>query len=194
MGQKTRAAAKEKIDAAKRKKSLMRDILEIVIPALLIFLIVRAFFFESRWVPSPSMIPTIDLRDRFLENKLVYRFRAPRRGEIIVFHPPALAIGGAGKSSDFVKRVVGLPGETIDIRAGKVYVNGALLAEPYIAQENMDYLSFGPYRAPEGHLFVMGDNRRQSRDSRYWLYVPIKNVDGKAFWRYWPLNHISVLR
>ncbi|MGE5550724.1 MAG: signal peptidase I [Bacteroidota bacterium] len=191
---KTTCGRQSSTPKAKPKKSFLRDMLEVIIPAVLIFLVVRTFFFESRWVPSPSMVPTIEERDRFLENKLVYRFRTPRRGEIVVFHPPAAALVGSVRKDDFVKRVIGLPGETIDIRDGRVYINGKLLPEPYVPEDEMDYLDFGPFSVPEGHLFMLGDNRRQSRDSRYWGYLPLKNVDGKAMWRFWPLNRISILR
>lgn len=177
-----------------RPKSPLRDILEVIVPAFIIFLVVRTFFFESRWVPTPSMVPTIMERERFIENKIVYRFRRPRRGEIIVFHPPAGAMPGGVRRDDLVKRVVGLPGETVEIKDGTVYIDGRRLPEPYVKPENRDYLSFGPFHVPAGHLFVLGDNRRQSRDSRYWLYLPLKNVTGKAFWRFWPPNRLSILR
>ncbi|MGE5528895.1 MAG: signal peptidase I [Patescibacteria group bacterium] len=191
----------------RKKKSFLRDFLEVVIPAVLIFLVVRAFLFEARWVPSPSMVPTIEEQDRFLENKIVYRFRQPKRGEIVVFHPPEAAVAGTSLDEDFVKRVIGLPGDRISIRAGRVYLTKrgekkeTLLDEPYVPVDGMDYKSFpGPgspkpyYEVPEGHLFVMGDNRLRSNDSRYWGYLPIRNVDGKAFWRFWPLGRISLLR
>jgi len=176
------------------KKSMVREVLEVLLPAVVIFLIVRTFAFESRFVPSPSMVPTINEQEQFLENKLVYRFRKPSQGEIIVFHPPAEAVLGTGKKDDFVKRVIGLPGEIVDIRNGKVYINGKLLKEPYVPVEEMDYLSFPAFQVPKDALFVMGDNRRQSRDSRYWGCVPLQSVDGKAFWRFWPLNRISLLK
>ncbi|MGE5598286.1 MAG: signal peptidase I, partial [Bacteroidota bacterium] len=159
--------------AKSRQKSVLRDVLEVIVPAFLIFLVVRTFFFESRWVPSPSMIPALMERDRFIENKIVYRFRRPRRGEIIVFHPPEGAVPGPMRGDDLVKRVVGLPGETVEIRDGQVYIDGRRLNEPYVRPENQDYLDFGPFHVPAGHLFVLGDNRRQSRDSRYWLYLPL---------------------
>lgn len=183
-----------------RKKSMLRDILEVIVPAFLIFLVVRTFFFETRWVPSPSMVPTLEMRDRFIENKLIYRFREPRRGEIIVFEPPEAAVPPGYRRDDFVKRIVGLPGETINIRSGKIYISNGrdgeevLLPEPYVEPHRMDHLSFGPFVLGEDEYFVLGDNRRESRDSRYWGAVPRKSISGKAFWRFWPLRRMSILR
>ncbi|MGQ9778906.1 MAG: signal peptidase I [Bacillota bacterium] len=199
MAEKKTQAKKVRRQESKRK-SLFRDFLEVVIPAFLIFLVVRTFFFEARWVPSPSMVPTLQERDFFLENKLVYRFRAPRRGEIVVFHPPQRALPpGTTRSEDFVKRIIGLPGETVRISDGKVYIKPKegpefLLAEPYIDPDRRDYGDFGPFIVGRDEYFVLGDNRRQSRDSRYWGCVPRRNISGKAFWRFWPPWRISLLR
>ena len=199
MAEKRTAAGKAAKKKEPRRKSFFRDFLEVVIPAFLIFLVVRTFFFEARWVPSPSMMPTLQRRDFFLENKLVYRFRPPRRGEIIVFHPPRAALlPGTAQSEDFVKRIIGLPGEVVRIRGGKVHIRpkGAaefVLAEPYVDPERLDYGDFGPITVGPDEYFVLGDNRRQSRDSRYWGCVPRKNVSGKAFWRFWPPARISLL-
>ncbi len=200
MARNKRPPAKEASGKTKRDKGLLRDTLEVIIPAFLIFLVVKTFLFEARVVPTPSMVPTIELRDRFLENKVVYWFRPPRRGEIVVFHPPAAAVPPGVRRDDFVKRIVGLPGETVTIRAGRVYLKKPgetrerLLPEPYVEPERMDYLDFGPFVLGKDEYMLLGDNRRESRDSRYWGSVPRKSIDGKAFWRFWPPNRISILR
>lgn len=194
-----RSPDRGKTGATRKSPNLLRDALEVVVPAFLIFLVVKTFLFEARWVPSPSMVPTIELRDRFLENKMVYWFRNPQRGEIIVFHPPAVAVPPGTKAEDFVKRVVGLPGEVVEIRAGRVYIKkpgearAELLPEPYVKADRLDYLDFGPFVLGKDQYLVLGDNRRQSRDSRYWGYVPRKSIDGKAIWRFWPPGRMSLL-
>ncbi len=200
MAQNKQSPAKRPSKTNNPGKGLLRDTLEVIIPAFLIFLVVRFFFFESRVVPTPSMVPTIEMGERFLENKVVYWFRSPQRGEIVVFHPPAAAIPPGYKREDFVKRLIGLPGETVTIRAGLVYLKKTgeteerLLPEPYVQPDRLDYLDFGPFVLGKDEYLLLGDNRRQSRDSRYWGTVSRKSIDGKAFWRFWPPSRISILR
>jgi signal peptidase I len=171
-------------------KRFMRDIVEVVVPAVILFLIIHTFFLESRFVPSPSMVPTIEVQDRFLLNKTAYWFKTPQRFEIIIFKPPT----EAGSREDFVKRVIGLPGETIRVHRGVVYINGEPLREPFISPDRAPIQEFGPYIIPDGHLFMMGDNRNNSQDSRYWGPLPLKNVKGQAWWRFWPLNRMGVIK
>lgn len=168
----------------------VRDVVEVVVPAIILFLIIRAFFLESRFVPSPSMVPTIQVQDRFLLNKTAYWFKTPQRFQIVVFKPPARA----GVKDDFVKRIIGLPGETIKIHGGVVYINDQPLTEPYISPDRAPIGEFGPYIIPEGNVFVMGDNRNNSQDSRYWGPLPLKNIKGEAWLRFWPLNRAGVIK
>ena len=154
------------------------------------------------------MVPTLRHGDRVLVNRLVYRFHPPRRGDVIVFSDPnpetaphrsppsafwhwlTQGIGfGSGDRTDFIKRVIGLPGETVEIQSGRVFIDGVPLKEPYLSAE-ADLRSYGPYHVPAGDLFVMGDNRAHSDDSRGSLgFVPINNVIGRAFAIVWPPGH-----
>ncbi len=171
-------------------KQFVRDILEVVVPAVVLFLVIHSFFLESRFVPSPSMVPTIEVQDRFLLNKTAYWFKTPQRYDVIIFKPPV----EAGSSEDFVKRVIGLPGETLRVHGGVVYINNKPLPEPYITPDRAPISEFGPMIIPEGQLFMMGDNRNNSQDSRYWGTLPIKDVKGQAWWRFWPLNRMGLIR
>lgn len=171
-------------------KLFIKDIVEVVVPAVILFLIIHTFFLEARYVPSPSMVPTIEVQDRFLSNKTAYWFKEPKRFEIIVFKPPE----AAGSKDDFVKRIIGLPGEKIEVEKGIVYINDQPLTESFISPERVPRADFGPWTIPEGQLFVMGDNRNNSQDSRYWGTLPIENIKSKAWWRFWPLNRVGWVR
>lgn len=186
-------------------KKIVREILEVIVPALLLFLVLRTFVVEARYVPSPSMRPTIIEWDRFLVEKVSYYFREPRRGDIVVFHPTAQASNLAKAEQlshgervvgldDFIKRIIGLPGETIEITRGKVLINGTPLAEVYISPDRRPIYEFGPVTVGANEYFVLGDNRNQSWDSHYWGSVPRKNIVGRAFWRFWPLNRMGIMR
>ena len=179
-----------------------------IVLALLLAMFIRTFFIQAFKIPSGSMIPTLLVGDHILVNKLVYgvrnpitrnvwiKGRIPRRKEVIVFIFPE------NPKLDFIKRVIGLPGDRIEIRDKKVYVNGKLLKEPYVQHTDPNILpasisprdNFGPVVVPQGHLFVMGDNRDQSYDSRFWGFVPIRDVKGKAFIIYfsWDKKHFRI--
>jgi signal peptidase I len=142
---------------------------------------------QSFLVEGSSMYPTLNDRERLFVNKLVYRFREPRRGEIVVFRYPA------NPRKNFIKRVIGIPGDTVSIRGGQVFVNGVPLDEPYI-NEPM-YGTYSGVVVPEDTVFVLGDNRNNSQDSRDRSvgFVPYMNIVGEAFVRYWPLARISIV-
>lgn len=173
-----------------KDRKLIKDILEVIVPAIILFLVVRTFIFEVRIVPSGSMSPTIIENDRFIAGKVTLKFRAPRRGEILVFKPPA----SAQFSTDYVKRVIGLPGETWEMREGAVYINGERLEEPYLPKNVKIYGNFSPVKIPEDHYFMMGDNRNSSEDSRYWGFMPARNIRGRAVFRLWPLNRFGAIK
>lgn len=157
-----------------------------ILLALVISLTFRVYVAEARWVPSESMLPTIRVGDRLIIDKLTYRFREPRRGEIITFRSPP----SSGLDEVMIKRVIGLPGDTICIKSGTVYLNGKPLTEPYELDRPIQ--DYGPVTVPSGSLFVMGDNRNNSFDSRYWGCVPRKLVEGRAWARYYPFNSIRL--
>jgi signal peptidase I len=168
----------------------LRDILEVLVPAVILYLIISTFFLQSREVPSASMVPTIEEHDRFLLNKTAYWFHKPKRFDIVVFKPPV----AAGSTLPFVKRVIGLPGETIKISQGVVYINNRPLNEPYLKPDRTPNYDFGPYIIPEDQVIVLGDNRRNSHDSHVWGPLPLKNVEGHAWWRYWPVDRMGLVK
>jgi signal peptidase I len=132
---------------------------------------------EVRYTPSESMLPTLQVGDRLIVEKVGYRFRSPQRGDIIVFKaPPALIVQNI--HDDFTKRIIGLPGDMIAIKNGQVFVNGNAIAEPYI-QVPPTY-NYGPVTVPTDHYFVLGDNRNHSYDSHFWGFVPRQNIMGRA--------------
>jgi signal peptidase I len=165
--------------------------------------VVQAWVVKPYRIPTGSMEPTLDVGDRVLVNRLVYRVHGPHRGDIIVFHPP-----GHGNTAErgvrseasvtYIKRVIGLPGETLQITGGIVTVckpagqNCHLLKEPYTAG-SLTAPRYGPYTVPQGDYFVMGDNRGDSLDSRYWGPLPRHNIIGEAFLIYWPPDRIGLL-
>jgi signal peptidase I len=151
------------------------------------------------------MRPTIIEWDRFLVEKVSYRFRPPKRGDIVVFHPTDKANALANEEhlrrgeravnlDDFIKRIIGLPGETVAISEGKVWIDGHPLAEEYISAERRPIYEYGPVTISPDEYLVLGDNRNQSWDSHYWGFVPRKNIVGRAFWRFWPLKRMGTIR
>ena len=149
---------------------------------------IRTFVAEARYIPSSSMEPTLLINDRLIIEKLSYRFTEPERGDVIVFNPTENL-----KQQDFheafIKRIIGLPGEKVLVRGGKVYINNQPLQEKYI-EEKPEY-DYGPVSVPEGHYLVLGDNRNNSYDSHYWGFVPKENIIGRAFVRFWPPQRIG---
>lgn len=164
--------------------------------AVLVAVIIRAGVAEARVVPTPSMVPTVQPGDRLLVEKIAYRFTGPSRGDIIVFEPPfglpaSFLQKMTGMEDDYLKRVIGLPGDTLEVKNGQVLVNGQPLVEPYI-QEAPQYV-MQPVKVPEGKLFVLGDNRNNSNDSHAWGFLDVSAVHGRAVARFWPLNRVSAL-
>ncbi|MGQ4649507.1 signal peptidase I [Lyngbya aestuarii] len=160
---------------------------------------IRSLVAEARYIPSESMVPTLQINDRLIIDKLSYRFTDPQRGDVVVFMPPdqaGLCLNPQSKKpvapkEAFIKRIIGLPGETVKVKGEKVYINGKPLQEKYIS-ELTDY-DYGPVTVPDNSYLVLGDNRNNSCDGHYWGYVPRQNIIGKAIVRFWPLNRIGAL-
>ncbi|NEP60218.1 MAG: signal peptidase I [Symploca sp. SIO2G7] len=166
------------------------DNVQIIAIALALALLIRAFVAEPRYIPSDSMLPTLEAGDRVVVEKISYLFRPPAPGEIIVFNPPLqLQIRGYDSDQAFIKRVVGTPGKTIAVQGGKVYLNNTPLAEDYIAEPPK--YQMGLVNVPNEQFFVMGDNRNNSNDSHVWGFLPKQNVIGRACFRFWPLSRIG---
>lgn len=172
--------------AVRRTGRLLREVAETVLIAVLLALVVRAFLVESFEVQGHSMEPTLHDGERLLVNKFLYRFQDPTRGDIVVFRYPL------GTERDFIKRVIGVPGDRVRIEEGRVFVNGELLEEPYVARR--DGYSMPERVVPPGHLFVLGDNRGNSEDSRIFGFVPLHLLVGKAMVVYWPPEGARILR
>jgi signal peptidase I len=179
--------------AVKKKLPLFLDfLLQLLLCLVLVFGVVKPFVVEPFYIPSPSMVPTLEIGDRVLVNKFVYRFSDPQRGDIIVFR--SVAEGGV----DLIKRVVGRPGDKVELRHGQVFLNGQRQNEPYVVNKpcvsgRPKTCSYGPVTVPEGHYFVMGDNRANSEDSRFIGPVPKKTIVGEAFLRLWPPGRVGLL-
>ncbi len=161
---------------------------------LLVALLLRWAVLEPRWIPSGSMLPTLQLQDRILVEKLRPRLsNTLPLGTIVVFHaPPALVQAGYDPRAALIKRVVGRPGDAIAVRDGQLWRNGEPVVEPW-RREPIDY-SFGPVTVPAGTLLVLGDNRNASLDSHLWGPLPEQAVIGTAVLRYWPLNRVGAIR
>jgi signal peptidase I len=167
-----------------------RENVQVIAIALFLALFIRAFVAEPRYIPSDSMLPTLEVGDRLVVEKISYHFHPPARGEIVVFDPPQqLQIQGYAKDQAFIKRVIGTPGETVQIQNGKVYLNSIPLKEDYIAEPPKYQME--AVRVPEDQLFVMGDNRNNSNDSHVWGFLPKQNIIGHACYRFWPLSRIG---
>lgn len=163
--------------------------------AALLAVFIRAFIFGPYKIPTGSMRPTLIEGDRIFVDKLSYRFHEPVRGDVIVFKYPL------DPKKDFVKRLVGLPGETLEIKDGKIYIEGKPLEDKPFSNfyyENRNDWSYGKvgvaFTIPQNHYFAMGDNSGHSSDSRYWGFVPKSNMVGKAFLIWWPPKRIRLVR
>lgn len=204
----------DKAEGEKRRGVLgfLRELPVLVILAFALAVLIKTFLFQAFYIPSGSMEPTLDPGDRVLVNKLAYRFGDIHRGDVIVFENPTPSeepdrnpVSGffvwLGRSlgisppadEDFIKRVIALPGETVEIKDGQVFIDGEKIREPYLPKRQMG--DFGPERIPDGELFVLGDNRNNSNDSRFALgNIPEDRIVGKAFVKIWPPSRIGWLR
>jgi signal peptidase I len=185
----SRRARRERRNNASKKSGggVLEFLIILLVSFVLVFGFVRPFVVEAFWIPSASMVPTLKYGDRVLVNKFIYRFTEPQRGDIIVFK----SVEGDGQ--DLIKRVVGVPGDEIAVRGGKLFVNGESQKEPYVNKKYPDRSFYAPTTVPKDHVFAMGDNRANSQDSRIFGPVPEKNIEGEAFLRFWPPDRIGGL-
>jgi len=161
-----------------------------IFSALPAFLI-RKFVAEARYIPSGSMLPTLQINDRLIIDKWSYRSQAPQRGDIVLFSPTE-ALKQQNFKDAFISRLIGIPGDKVEVKGGKVYVNNQPLEENYI-EEAPDY-QLGPVTVPANSYFVLGDNRNNSYDSHYWGFVPRENIIGKATKRFWPPERSGAIK
>ena len=184
--------AQDGIPPARRKSALaavacwMRDLLLSVVIAIVVIL----FVYQPVKVEGTSMMPALQDQERIFINKFVYRFGIGKieRGDMVVFWYPQ------DPNKSYIKRVIGTPGDRVEVSDGIVYVNGKALAESYVPPEYRDHSSFPLTRVPDGDYFVLGDHRSSSNDSRSWGWVPRRYIYGKAVFIYWPLENMGLLR
>jgi signal peptidase I len=168
------------------------DALQPVVMAFAIFMMIYMFLAQPHKVDGRSMYPNFEDQEYILTDKITYRKSDPIRGDVIVFHAPP------PYDSDFIKRIIGMPGETIMLQGGYVYINGTRLEEIYLPSEystgEKSFLRDGvPYKIPENYYIVMGDNRSFSSDSREWGPISRNAIVGKAWFRYWPVNRLGLV-
>lgn len=177
----------------KKIYSLFLDVAQTFLMAASIFLVIYIFIFRPFQVSGESMFPTFKNKEYILTNLIGLRFDSPHRGDVIVFKAPS------DEEKDFIKRVIGEPGDTVMLKDGLVYVNSVKLDESkYLAS---DVLTYGgsfmkeeePVTVPAGNYFVLGDNRLYSSDSREWGFLPLKDLIGKSFYVYWPINSLRMV-
>jgi signal peptidase I len=163
-------------------KAAVREVLGSIIPAVLIALLLNLFIVQPTKVRGESMEPTLRTDQYLLVEKISYRLHQPQRGDVVVFKYPR------DEAENFIKRIIAVPGDTVEIVSGHVYIDGQPIVEPYLLQLPRD--SMQATMIPEGKLFVLGDNRVNSNDSRAFGMVSMDEVMGRAWMRYWPLNKI----
>ena len=180
-----------------KRNSILKDFKNLFI-WIAIALIIRWQVIEPRWIPSGSMLPTLQIQDKILVEKLTPRINSKSnlyklKNKIIVFNVPEQLID-SGYESDIalIKRVIGIPGDKIEVKEGNLYLND-IKQNNFISDRNINY-STGPFIVPEKSLWVMGDNRNNSMDSHVWGFLPYEKVIGKAIFRYWPLNKMGPIR
>lgn len=192
-----------------KRRSFLAELPGLLLTALVIAVLIKTFLLQPFWIPSESMVPTIEVNDRVMVNKLAYKVGEPERGDIVVFRDPrqpeleeslpeavirsvleAVGVRTRGRD-DLIKRVIGLPGETVEISGNTVLVNGAAIDEPYLTELFM--ADEGPFLVGTGEVFVMGDNRNASFDSRRFGPIQMDDLIGEAFVTIWPIAHFGSL-
>lgn len=197
------ATAVEEQTQPSEAMAFLKELPFLIVGALIVAVLVKTFLIQVFWIPSASMEETLDIGDRVIVNKISYRFGDPGRGDVVVFEPETFeeesivtkisrnlleSVGLRTPESDLIKRVIGLPGETVEIRDSTVLIDGTPLREPYLAPD-LTMRDEGPWEVPAGQYFVMGDNRNSSNDSRRFGAINRDRIVGKAFSIVWPPSH-----
>lgn len=160
--------------------------------SIILALGIRTFVAEARWIPSESMVPTLKINDKLIVDKLSYHFTNPQRGDIVVFSPTdEIKKENPNLKDAFIKRIIGLPGDKVEVKGERVYINDRPLQEKYI--EDQPHYQFGAVVVPPDSYLVLGDNRNNSYDSHYWGFVPRDHIIGRAIVRFWPPNRLGEL-
>jgi len=185
--------ADAKLRRRRRRRRALLEAATTIFVAVLLAGLVRAFVFETFWIPSSSMVPTLGVYDRILVQKAFFTWHDVREGDIVVFAHPPLDDCPGPQNDDLVKRVIALPGQTIYSSGNSIYVNGKLLAEPYLPHDDPLGQPIAsrqhPYRVPPGEFYVLGDNRAISCDSRYWGPIEGSSIVGKVVLVWWHDSH-----
>lgn len=179
------------MDIIKRLGAFFLDVFQVFVFAISIFLFMYLLLFQPHKVKGDSMQPNYPDAEYLLTDKVTYRFNEPQRGDVIVFEPPV------APGEEYIKRIIGLPGETVSLQNGKVFINGNMLEEAYLSSTLQTiggaFLGTGQQvQVPANNYFVMGDNRQYSSDSRSWGFVPKENITGRAWFVYWPPTNAGV--
>jgi len=165
----------------------------VIVGAVLVAVLIKTFLVQAFRIPSESMVPTLEIGDRVLVNKLSYRAHEINRGDIVVFTRPPGLPAGPGEPEDLIKRVIGVPGDTVQAKGGSMYINDVLLNEPYLAGGTTTVNLDQPVKIQKGQAWVMGDNRNNSQDSRVFGPIQSDTVIGRAFTIMWPPSRIGSL-
>jgi len=182
-----RTSGEERRTPKKKGGGAIEYLVILLVSFALVFGFVRPFVVEAFWIPSGSMIPTLEINDRVLVNKFIYRFTEPKPGDVVVFSSVD------DRNTDLIKRVVAVAGDRVSVRTGRLFIDGKPQREPFTNKKFPDRSFSAPITVPKGHVFVMGDNRANSSDSRVFGPLPKKNIEGEAFLRFWPLDRIGPL-
>jgi signal peptidase I len=180
----------------RRQASRRRNVIEwvlVIVGAILVAVLVRTFLVQAFRIPSESMSPTLEKGDRVIVNRLSYKLHDVNRGDIVVFSRPPGLPAGADQPEDLIKRVIALPGETVQTKDGSIYIDNRKLNEPYLPKGTSSRDIDTPVTVPAGHVWVMGDNRANSADSRVFGPIDTDTIVGRAFLRIWPLNRLGTL-
>ena len=181
---------KEKKNQEQQPENFWQEMFKTFALAGLLAFGIRTFIAEARYIPSGSMEPTLQINDHLMIEKVSYHLQKPERGDIVVFNPTD-ALKQENYHQAFIKRIIGLPGDTVEVKGGHVYINGEVITEDYIKE--VPKYNYGPQSVPDDQYLVLGDNRNNSYDSHLWGFVPRENLIGKAFVRFWPLNRIGTI-